>query len=93
MIIPTYIKNYKTSDGTVFKTVEEAQYRESEILFDKYKATTESLSTFVMRNKDFIVDILTMTDKTKIKVSHKKKDPKVMVSPTIPLPLPLAPNK
>jgi len=83
MITPTFIKNYKTSDGTVFKTVEEAQHREIEILFHGSNSSTEPISVFVMKNKDAIVDILTIPlimDKIKPKVSHKKKEIKIAAS-------------
>ena len=86
MITPTYVKNYKTSDGTIFKTIEEAQLREIELFFSNssinadikagHNPTPALLAQFICKNKDSILDILTITDKTKLKISHKKKDPK-----------------
>lgn len=83
-----FTKSYKTSNGQVFGTIEEAQAHEIESLFNMNEVcltSSATLTQFILKNKDKMVDILTTTpnSKPKARAIHggtKKRTPKVAVS-------------
>jgi hypothetical protein len=67
----TFTKSYKTFDGKVFGTLEEAQVYELENLLNKAQGDPrdigKTLSKFLLDNKDVLIDILTTTPNSKPK--------------------------
>lgn len=76
-----FTKSYKTADGQVFGTIEEAQMHE---LGDALKLSSDIISG-IMANKDIVIDILTMTPTSKPKARKvnggtKKRTPKTIIT-------------
>ena len=71
-----FTKSYKTADGQVFGTIEQAQTHELGQLFKQCNITsvgsTIDIAKMVLEKKDLIVDILTTTpnSKPKARSSH-----------------------
>jgi hypothetical protein len=71
-----FTKSYRTADGQVFGTIEQAQSHELSQLFKQCSLTsvgsTLDIAKMVLEKKDLIVDILTTTpnSKPKARASH-----------------------
>lgn len=81
-----FTKSYKTSDGQVFGTIEDAQVHELEILLDddKFNATSHSLiAQFLVSKKDSFLDILTTTPNSKPKARAINGGTKKRVKKTV----------
>lgn len=86
-----FTKSYKTSDGQVFGSIEDAQTHELAIAIAKSKGATVSFDSakeiagLIMENRESIVDVLTTTPNSKPKAraingGTKKRVKKVAVS-------------
>ena len=81
-----FTKSYKTADGQVFGTVEEAQAHELEALFLTSPVDTPSdLAKSILAKKAEIIDILTTTPNSKPKARRinggtKKRTPKTVIT-------------
>jgi len=62
-----FTKSYKTADGEVFATIEEAQIHEFESLIGSLPDNITALTHLLVSEKDKIVDILTTTSNSKPK--------------------------
>lgn len=62
----TKIQSYRSSDGSIFATIEEAQRKDLELLFASQDQGTSS-EDVVLKNRDKIIDILTTTPSSKPK--------------------------
>ena len=72
-----FTKSYKTSDGQVFGTIEEAQHHELSALFEKHPILTQTglppepmhnwIAGMVLDNSELVVDILTTKPSSKPK--------------------------
>ncbi len=68
-----FTKSYKTADGQVFASIEDAQTHEIEDLFEKNSFETPAeVAKVVLKNKTILVDILTTTptSKPKARTTH-----------------------
>ena len=68
-----FTKSYKTADGLVFGTIEQAQLHEITAIFEKTPVTTaKDIATAVLKNQDILIDVLTTTpnSKPKARASH-----------------------
>lgn len=66
-----FTKSYKTGDGQVFGTIEQAQLHELEALFGKFVSGNgpihAALSKHILDHRDVLIDILTTTPNSKPK--------------------------
>jgi hypothetical protein len=63
-----FTKSYKTADGQVFGSIEDAQMHEVEVLFEKNPfETPKDAASIVIKNKTVLIDILTTTPNSKPK--------------------------
>ena len=63
-----FTKSYKTADGQVFGSIEDAQRHEVSTIFLKNKfATAEEAADIVLAYKDILIDVLTTTPNSKPK--------------------------
>ena len=63
-----FTKSYKTADGQVFGSIEDAQTHEVEVLFEKNPfETPHDAAAIVLKNKTILIDILTTTPNSKPK--------------------------
>ena len=63
-----FTKSYKTADGQVFGSIEDAQVHEVEVLFEKNPFDTpKDAAAIVLKNKTVLIDILTTTPNSKPK--------------------------
>ena len=63
-----FTKSYKTADGQVFGSIEEAQTHEITRIFEKNPFTTAAeAAAIVLKNKTILIDILTTTPSSKPK--------------------------
>jgi hypothetical protein len=63
-----FTKSYKTADGQVFGSIEEAQTHEITRIFEKNPFTTAAeAAAVVLKNKTILLDILTTTPNSKPK--------------------------
>ena len=64
-----FTKSYKTVDGRVFSTIEEAQKHEVKIAlnFSDEGNTSDTIIAVIMAKKDILIDILTTTPTSKPK--------------------------
>jgi hypothetical protein len=63
-----FTKSYKTADGQVFGSIEDAQTHEIETLFEKNPFDNpHDAAAIVLKNKTILIDILTMTPNSKPK--------------------------
>jgi hypothetical protein len=63
-----FTKSYKTADGQVFGSIEDAQVHEVEVLFEKNPfETPKDAASIVIKNKTIFIDILTTTPNSKPK--------------------------
>ena len=63
-----FTKSYKTADGQVFGSIEDAQTHEIEVLFEKNPFDTpHDAAAIVLKNKTIFIDILTTTPNSKPK--------------------------
>ena len=63
-----FTKSYKTADGQVFGSIEDAQVHEVEVLFEKNPfETPKDAASVVIKNKTILIDILTTTPNSKPK--------------------------
>jgi hypothetical protein len=68
-----FTKSYKTADGRVFSSIEEAQVHEIESIFTKNPfSTAKEAAGVVLKNKTILIDVLTTTpnSKPKARSSH-----------------------
>lgn len=68
-----FTKSYKTGDGLVFGSIEEAQSHEIANIFKKNPTSTaEEIANVVLKNKTVLIDVLTTTpnSKPKARASH-----------------------
>lgn len=70
----TFTKSYKTEDGSIFGTIEEAQKYELRCLVEGHpvmqsvelpKDWGKTIATIIMDNRDVVLDILTTTPTSK----------------------------
>ena len=63
-----FTKSYKTADGQVFGSIEDAQLHEIEVLFEKNPfETPKDAAAIVVKNKTILIDVLTTTPNSKPK--------------------------
>ena len=63
-----FTKSYKTGDGLVFGSIEEAQAHEIANIFKKNPTSTaEEIANVVLKNKTVLIDVLTTTPNSKPK--------------------------
>ena len=63
-----FTKSYKTADGQVFGSIEDAQAHEIEAMFEKNPFETPAdAAKVVIQNKAILIDILTTTPNSKPK--------------------------
>lgn len=79
-----FTKSYKTSDGQVFGTIEDAQYHELQTTLGLSNDSNNIIGV-IMKNKDVIIDILTTTPNSKPKARSvnggtKKRTPKTVIT-------------
>lgn len=72
-----FTKSYKTGDGQVFGSIEEAQIHELKSVILQLKSimdgpVTTELATHILKNKTMVIDVLTTTpnSKPKARSSH-----------------------
>lgn len=68
-----FTKSYRTGDGQVFGSIEDAQVHEIETIFQKNPFTTaKEAASIVLKNKTILIDVLTTTpnSKPKARASH-----------------------
>ena len=70
-----FTKSYKTADGQVFGSIEQAQLHELDTLMGDVEGSLDCLtniSKHLLKNKDILIDILTTTpnSKPKARSSH-----------------------
>jgi len=72
-----FTKSYKTADGKVHGTIEQAQLHELEAFLSKLKGVTSGpvtteIANHILQNKDILIDVLTTTpnSKPKARASH-----------------------
>lgn len=72
-----FTKSYKTADGMVHGTIEQAQVHELEVLLSKLKGitagpVTNEIANHILKNKNILIDVLTTTpnSKPKARASH-----------------------
>ncbi len=80
-----FTKSYKTADGNVFGSIEDAQRHEVASIFTKTPfSTAAEAAEIVLNNKTILVDILTTTpnSKPKARTTHggKKNRNKTLVT-------------
>lgn len=83
----TFTKSYKTPDGQVHATLEEAQKHELEAVFNCFDKAIDIAKT-IIENKDLIVDILTTTPNSKPKArsvngGRKNRKPTVITDAAV----------
>lgn len=91
----TFTRSYKTQDGQVFGTIEEAQEHELGVAFEKHPLLTQTglppapmnqwIAKMVLESKEVVMDILTMTPNSKPKARSihggtKKRNVKSVVT-------------
>jgi hypothetical protein len=63
-----FTKSYKTADGQVFGSIEDAQAHEIENIFTKNPfSTAKEAAAIVLKNKTVLIDVLTTTPNSKPK--------------------------
>lgn len=63
-----FTKSYKTADGQVFGSIEDAQVHEIETIFSKNPfSTAKEAAAIVLKNKTVLIDVLTTTPNSKPK--------------------------
>lgn len=63
-----FTKSYKTGDGQVFGSIEDAQAHEIEVLFEKNPFETPAdAAKIILKNKAILIDVLTTTPNSKPK--------------------------
>ena len=63
-----FTKSYKTNDGQIFGTIEEAQAHEIAVVFEFLPlADAREIASAVLKNKTILIDILTTTPNSKPK--------------------------
>ncbi len=87
----TRTPSYKTDDGEVFASLEAAQIHELISLMDgdSTKDQKHSEAVWIVSNRDKILDILTTTEKSKVRAravngGTKKRTPKPATTPATP---------
>ena len=68
-----FTKSYKTADGQVFGSIEDAQLHEVAHIFEKNPFTTaKEAAAIVLKNKTILIDVLTTTptSKPKARATH-----------------------
>lgn len=87
-----FTKSYKTADGQVFGSIEDAQAHEIEVLFEKNPfETPKDAAAIVLKNKTILIDILTTTpnSKPKARATHggtKNRKRTVITDATVSVP-------
>lgn len=87
----SFTRSYKTEDGQVFGTIEEAQTHELTVALDKHRSDfsdtnpAAAMAKILLKDKNVILDILTMTPNSKPKAraihgGSKKRTPKTVVT-------------
>jgi hypothetical protein len=90
-----FTKCYRTADGEVFGTIEEAQQHELSVVFKKHPTLQQTglpsepmndwIAEMILDEKDLVIDILTTTpnSKPKARAIHggtKKRTPKTVIT-------------
>jgi uncharacterized protein (DUF488 family) len=81
-----FTKSYKTADGQVFGSIEDAQIHEIEVLFEKNPFETPAdAAKIVLKNKTILIDVLTTTpsSKPKARTTHggtKNRNKKTIIT-------------